>query len=212
MLFRRELKAVTIDAFGTLVELDEPVGRLRAALAELGVQRSRDDVERAFAAEVAYYLPRAWLGRDELSLAELRQQCVEVFLGELGTELDAESFVRPFADSIVMSPIAGTGQALERLRAAGLRLACVSNWDYLLPEQIGSAGLAGQLEAIVSSAEAGAAKPDPAVFHIALERLGVEPREALHIGDQEVDEEGALAAGMRFEPTPLVTLPERLGL
>ena len=59
--------------------------------------------------------------------------------------------------------------------------------------------------AIVTSAEAGAAKPDPAVFRLALERLRVEPARALHVGDEDEDEEGAAAAGMRFAPAPLAT-------
>jgi putative hydrolase of the HAD superfamily len=72
--------------------------------------------------------------------------------------------------------------------------------------------LAGHLTEIVSSAEAGAAKPDPAAFLVALERLGVPPERALHVGDGDTDRDGAAAAGLAFEPAPLATLPERLGL
>ena len=48
--------AVTIDAFGTLVELENPVGRLQAALAKRGLERDAKSVAAAFASEVDYYL------------------------------------------------------------------------------------------------------------------------------------------------------------
>ena len=56
---------------------------------------------------------------------------------------------------------------------------------------------------VVTSAEAGAPKPDPAIFRLALTRLGVSPERALHVGDSPADEEGAHAAGMQFRPAPL---------
>ena len=55
----------------------------------------------------------------------------------------------------------------------------------------------------MTSAEAGAPKPDPAIFRLALARLEVEPARALHVGDSHADAEGARAAGMRFRPAPL---------
>ena len=45
----------------------------------------------------------------------------------------------------------------------------------------------------MTSAEAGAAKPDPTAFRLALERLGIEAGRALHVGDEDEDEEGAAA-------------------
>ena len=53
-----DLDAVTVDANGTAVDLDDPTDRLQASLAERGVERDRDVVAAAFKAEVAYYLPR----------------------------------------------------------------------------------------------------------------------------------------------------------
>jgi putative hydrolase of the HAD superfamily len=88
---------------------------------------------------------------------------------------------------------------IARLRALGLPLAVVSNWDETLPERLE----AFDVDVVVSSAEAGASKPDPAVFRLALERLGVRPERALHVGDSPADQEGARAAGMRFAPAPL---------
>jgi HAD superfamily hydrolase (TIGR01509 family) len=207
-----DLDAVTVDANGTAVELDDPTDRLRGALAARGVERERDVVAAAFRAEVAYYLPRTLEGSDEASLADLLRRCTAVFLEHAGAGLEPESFAQAFADSIRFRPMPGAVEALERLRSAGLALACVSNWDATLASQLDRAGLGGCFATVVSSAEAGAAKPDPRVFAVALERLGVEPERALHIGDTEADENGAGAAGLAFEPVPLATLPGRLGL
>ena len=207
-----DLDAVTVDANGTAVELDDPTDRLQAALAERGVERERGVVAAAFRAEVAYYLPRTLEGSDEAGLADLLRRCTRVFLEHAGAGLEPESFAQAFGDSIRFRPIPGAVEALERLQTAGLALACVSNWDASLADQLGRAGVGHYFTTVVSSAEAGAAKPDPAAFAVALERLGVEPGRALHIGDTEADSDGAAAAGLAFEPVPLATLPERLGL
>ena len=206
------LDAVTVDAAGTAVVLVDPVGRLRERLAGRGVARDAETVRAAFAAEVAYYVPRSVEGRDEASLAGLRRDAVTVFLEHLGAGIKPESFVDDFVGSIEFRPAAGAVEALEALRSAGLELACVANWDTSLEPHLRRAGVGGYFSAIVSSAEAGAAKPDPAPFLVALKRIGVLPARALHIGDGDVDREGARAAGLAFEPVPLATLPERLGL
>ena len=206
------LDAVTVDAAGTAVELVPPFERLQASLAERGVVRGLGDVRVAFAAEVAYYVPRSQEGRTETSLAALRREAVGVFLDHLAAGLEPDSFVGAFIGAIEFRPAEGAVAALRALRAAGLELACVANWDVSLEPHLRRAGVASYFTTIVSSAEAGAAKPDPAPFLLALERVGVRPARALHIGDDGVDVEGARAAGLAFEPVPLATLPERLGL
>jgi HAD superfamily hydrolase (TIGR01509 family) len=196
-----DIDAVTIDAYGTLVELVDPVPALQAALVERGVHRDPDQVRAGFHAEVAYYRPRSIEGRDAESLAELRRDCVEVFLREAGAGVDPAEFTQPFVDSLVFRPVPGALAAIERLAALGLALAVVSNWDVGLHEKLGA--LASRFTTVVTSAEAGAAKPDPAVFLVALERLGVPAGRALHIGDEPGDEDGARAAGMHFRWAPL---------
>jgi FMN phosphatase YigB (HAD superfamily) len=93
------VEAVTIDAYGTLVELDEPVALLRDALRRHGVERSEHQVARAFDTEVAYYIPHAHEGRDGVSLARLRRDCAAVFLEAAGADLDPDAFVPDFVAS-----------------------------------------------------------------------------------------------------------------
>ena len=88
--------------------------------------------------------------------------------------------------------------ALRRLRAAGLRLVVVSNWDASLHERLAETGLAGLVDGAIASAEAGSAKPDPAIFARALALARVPAEAAWHVGDSvEADVEGARAAGLR---------------
>jgi putative hydrolase of the HAD superfamily len=207
-----ELDAVTIDAFGTLVVLEDPTERLRAALAARGIERESDVVRAAFRAEAAHYRPRSLLGRDAATLAALREECVRVFLDAARADLDAPAFVPTFLDAIVFRLAEGAAPALIALRSAGLSLACVANWDTGLHEHLERLAVADRFHVVLSSAEAGVEKPDPAIFHAALARLGVAAGRALHIGDEEVDERGARAAGLAFAAVPLATLPSRLGL
>lgn len=207
-----DLDAVTVDAFGTLLVLEDPAERLRAALADRGVERGLDEIRAGFRAEAAYYRPRSRRGRNGESLEALRRECVRIFLGHVGADLDPAGFVPAFMDAIVFRLADGAEGALGELRAAGLSLACVANWDVSLLGHLRRLGVADRFQTILTSAEASAEKPDPRIFLAVLERLSVPPGRALHIGDEEADRAGALAAGLAFEPVPLATLPERLGL
>ena len=93
--------------------------------------------------------------------------------------------------------------ALERMRAVGLRLVVVSNWDVSLHDRLAETGIAERVHGVIASAELGAAKPAPAIFAHALAMAGVPAQEALHVGDSpDEDVEGARAAGI--EPVLLV--------
>lgn len=198
-----ELDAVTFDANGTLVRLADPVPELARLLRERGAERTDEQVEAAFVAEAAYYTSRAHEGRDAKTLARLRSDCAGVFLQALNADLPPEKFAPEYVAALRFELMPGVLEALGALQARGLALAVVSNWDCALPEHLTSLGLGGTFAAVVTSAETGATKPDPAIFRVALERIGVEAARALHVGDQPYDEEGARAAGMSFAPAPL---------
>ena len=74
----------------------------------------------------------------------------------------------------------------------------VSNWDSRLRRISDGMGLTALVDFLVISAEAGVRKPDPGIFHLACEKAGVRPEEALHVGDlAEEDVVGAQRAGVR---------------
>jgi HAD superfamily hydrolase (TIGR01509 family) len=107
--------------------------------------------------------------------------------------------VEQYIDAIRFEHVPGAVESLQRLRALGLSLAVVGNWDFSLHQRLGETGLTGFFATVVHAAR----KPDPAGLLLALERLGVRADRALHVGDEEADAEAASAAGMLFAPTPL---------
>jgi putative hydrolase of the HAD superfamily len=189
------LDAVTIDAYGTLLELRDPV----SSFARVVPGFERDAIDRAFRAEVEYYTVHSVEARDEARLAALRRACADVFNAELGSSLNPEEFM----SALDFTWIDGAAEAVQRLRAHGLAVAVVSNWDISLHERLAPLGIP-----VTTSAELGVPKPDPAIFRLALERLGVSSERTLHVGDSDADEEGARAAGIAFTPAPVAALLE----
>jgi putative hydrolase of the HAD superfamily len=205
-----DVEAVTIDAYGTLVTLVDPVPALRAALAARGVERTDDEVRRAFQVEVAYYVPRSHEGRDEVTLALLRRDCAAVFLGAAEAPLDVDDFTDAFVDALTFELLPGAAGACRTLKAAGLQLAVVSNWDLGLHEHLRRLGVGELVDLVLTSAEAGAPKPAPEMFRLAVERLGAAAERTVHVGDSDADANGARAAGLRFEPAPLDEAARRI--
>lgn len=118
----------------------------------------------------------------------------------------------------VRQPVAGAARLLELVRARA-RVAIVSN--NLLEEQqdkLRACALEAHVDVLVVSEEAGVSKPDPAIFEIALARLGCAPADAVMIGDSwAADIIGALAVGLRAiwfnphgktPPDPAAAVPE----
>jgi putative hydrolase of the HAD superfamily len=96
-------------------------------------------------------------------------------------------------------PNEGAREALDAVGALGLRRAVVSNSDGRAAQHLRHSGVHDGLEFVVDSHLERVEKPDPRIFRIALDRLGVAPQRALYVGDiRSVDELGARAAGMRF--------------
>jgi len=86
---------------------------------------------------------------------------------------------------------------LEALRAQGVRLGVVSNWDSRLPAVLERLELAPYFDAVTVSSVVGVEKPDPRIFHRALRELGATVDSTFHVGDlPETDLEGARAAGL----------------
>jgi putative hydrolase of the HAD superfamily len=185
----RQTRAVFLDALGTLVELDPPWTHLAVALGIAPDNR----LESAFRAEMSYYRSHSHEGRDEASLAALRERCATVLSRELGRQVPVETMMA----SIRFRAFPDAQPALIELRRRDLRLVCVSNWDCSLPSVLERCGLGAALDGVVDSAEAGARKPDPAIFAPALGLAGCRSAEALHVGDTpEEDVAAARAAGI----------------
>jgi putative hydrolase of the HAD superfamily len=192
------VQAVLLDAFGTLLELDDPARRLGALLAADGHPHPAERVGSALAAEIAYYRRNLQRGRDAASLASLRLECAAVLAEGLGDDVPPPRRLAQLLVECLRFTLAPDAlPALDALGRTGVRLAVVSNWDCSLPEVLAGLGVAGRFAAICTSAAVGAAKPDPAIFLHALGILGVAPERALHCGDSpDADCAGARSAGL----------------
>lgn len=93
---------------------------------------------------------------------------------------------------------AGVRESLVRLREVGLKLAVVSNSEGTIEQMLIEVGLRELLDAVVDSTVVGATKPDPRIFQIALDRLGVSATDTIMVGDSpSADIVGAQAVGIR---------------
>jgi len=193
------VSAVLFDVFGTLVHLEAPGPALREELlARTGTDVGEERAAQAFVAEISCYLEHHLEGSDEARLDDLRTRCARQIQDSLAEyELELGAVREAMLAALRFRAFPDVEPALAGLRDRGLTLVAASNWDVSLPQGLERAGLAGYFEGAVSSAVAGAAKPDPAVFRQALAIAGCRPAEAFHVGDSPSgDVEGARAAGI----------------
>lgn len=89
-------------------------------------------------------------------------------------------------------------QVLEQLKSQGYQLAIVSNGGHdTRLNTIRGLGIADYFEEIISSGLVGFSKPQPEIFQITAQRLGVLPEHCLYIGDHPINDiQGAKNAGM----------------
>ena len=200
------VRAVTLDAAGTLIAVAEPVGVTYARVAgRHGIDVAPTRIAAAFAQALRSAPPLAFPGAVGPALARLERAW---WRGIVGAALGVDAGVRSldgcfdelfahYATPAAWRVLPGVPHALDRLRAGGLGLAVVSNFDGRLPALLRGLDLAARLDTIVHSSAAGHAKPDPGIFRTALRCLHVAAAEALHVGDDEAaDVAGARAAGL----------------
>lgn len=197
----REIEAVLVDAGGVLV--DPNWATVAEILARHGVEVSAEQLTAADPVakrelDDAEVIRRTTdLARRERWLARMLRHARVTFDAdavEAATdELEAMHRERGIWEVVP----AGAPKALDRLRAAGLRLSLASNSEPLLRGKLGELGLAHRFDHLAISGEVGIEKPDPRFFLGALEAIGVEPERAVHVGDlYEVDVLGARSAGL----------------
>ena len=89
-------------------------------------------------------------------------------------------------------------ETLSRVRDAGLKIGLISDCSHPLPEVWPDTPFARLIDVPVFSCEVGVRKPDPRIYHVACNRLGIPPEHCLYVGDGGSQElTGASRVGMR---------------
>lgn len=100
-------------------------------------------------------------------------------------------------DPLAWRPYMSTGVTLSSLHRMGVPVAIVSNTGWDVRTVFAAHHMLQLVTAFVLSYEAGAVKPSPVIFHAACAALGVQPADALMVGDDPVADAGAVRAGLR---------------
>ena len=178
------IQAIILDFGGVLVRLEDPRGQ-REWEARLGLEPGAF-FDLVFGSEIS---ARAMVG--EISEAELWQHLAD----RLGLEVaDLQNLQRDF----------WSGERLNvelvrfiRTLRPHYKTAILSNAWSDAREALLHFGLDCEVDTLIISAEEGLAKPDPRIYTLAAERLGVQPEQAVFLDDLIENVEGARAVGMR---------------
>jgi putative hydrolase of the HAD superfamily len=201
------VKAVLFDAVETLIRPWPSVGSVYArAAAGLGLRCPARALEGAFRPAYQELFPERFFGRSALQTSEPRERrwwarVVARTFERAGCGAPGHAVVAAclaaFARGGAWRPVAGAVETLRTLKARGLKIALVSNYDGRLHRVVAELGLSPFFAAVSVSSEVGWAKPSPRIYAAALGALGVGPGEALMVGDRpREDAAGATAAGL----------------
>lgn len=190
------IKALTLDMGWTLAYPSPGLWETFSEIcAEAGVSRTPEACEAAAGdlaiaaqreAVARFDGSRAYSDSDEKFRAGFRALSQQVFMTAGIDDADGALFRRFFAffnDFERWRIYPDVGPFLGSAREAGLRVGLISNAGTGLREHIRALGLERYLDVWTISAAEGIRKPDRRIYEMTLERLGVGPEEALHVGD-----------------------------
>ncbi len=188
----RGARAAVFDAYGTLFDVASAAERARETLGA----RWQPLAELWRAKQLQYTWLRSLMGR-HADFWHVTGEALDFAMESLGVaDADLRDRLMSLYERLGAYPDARP--ALERLRAAGVRLAILSNGaPRMLAAAAESAGLAPLLEAVISIEDVGVYKPSPAAYRLAPDRLGLWPSEIAFVSSNGWDACGAKAAGLR---------------
>ncbi len=202
----RNVRAVFLDAGDTLLKADPPVEHVyRESFARHGIHASEEDVLRAVHATWRDVDAARERGEERWGGPEGEAGFWRRFVGAVFTRVGGGELPEPLLAGLVAhfrvqkhwALYPETLPVLAALRAEGLRLVVVSNWDSTLPSLLTRLHLADAVDEIVVSALVGSSKPARAIFDEAVRRAGVARADVLHVGDSLTDDyHGARDAGL----------------
>ncbi|HEV7652543.1 MAG TPA: HAD family hydrolase [Actinophytocola sp.] len=189
------IRAVCLDIDDTLIDF---TATARRALCDL---IGRDDMWSRWQRTTDEHVAMVVAG--ELSYEQMHRERTKAFFADLGALLDDELVAdlerrRCTRLSAAWRLYDDTLPCLDWLRAAGVRLAAVTNASGSHQRtKLDTLGIGRFFDTVVIAGELGAAKPNPVIFHTACDRLGVPVEAAVHVGDLlDADAIGARDAGL----------------
>ncbi|MEU7148014.1 HAD-IA family hydrolase [Streptomyces sp. NPDC045456] len=217
------IKGVLFDFSGTLLRIESPESWLRAVLHETGTDVAEEEVAR-LAAELsrAGALPGGsspdHMPSELAALWEVRDRSAdrhrELYTGlarqvPLPDDALYDALYERHMTPAAWAPYPDAAEVLSELRRRGIRTGVVSNIGWDLRPVLRAHGLDRFVDSYVLSYEHGIQKPDPRLFEIACEELGLPPTEVLMVGDDRTADGGATALGCTYLPVDHVPPPER---
>jgi HAD superfamily hydrolase (TIGR01509 family) len=213
------VRGVLLDFSGTLFRLEINEGWQPAAGIDPMDVEQQEQILRAMTAPVepSFELPaelRAdWARRDIEPDVHRRVNIAVLQAAGIANAEIAEAFYDRLIDPSSWQPYPDTRAALERLRAARIPVAIVSNIAWDIRRVFDRFGITDLVDEFVLSYLEGVVKPDQKIFQTACERLDVRPEDALMIGDSAEADGAAASIGARFalvEPLPTAERPDAL--
>ena len=200
------IKAIFFDFYNTLVRFWPPLDQIQqASCYEFGFQIDPEAIGFGYAVADLFFnreneiKPLATRTEDERLDFFARYEQILLDNAGLSVTTDLARQIWQIAISVPKDfiPFDDTVTALQQLKGQGYRIGVISNLRRDMDELCRNLGMAPYLDFCLTSAEVGVEKPDPAIFVAALERAGVNPLEAVHVGDQpRSDLVGARGAGL----------------
>ncbi len=213
MVLSSNIRAVTFDVGGTLLEPWPSVGHVYAEMA------ARHGYPGIPAEELTRRFRVAWRGlKDFRHTREQWAALVDATFVGLVPEPPSQTFFPPLYDRFT-EPSAwhvfdDVRPALKELGRRGLKLGIISNWDDRLRPLLRGLNLYDLFDVIVVSCEVSEPKPAAVIFQTAARELRQKPETILHVGDHpRQDVAGAKAAGLEailLERSAKGSRPDRL--
>jgi 2-haloacid dehalogenase len=200
------VKACVFDAYGTLFDVHSAVGRF---LSRLGAKA--DAVSTTWRVkQLEYTWLRSLMGR-HADFWQVTGEALDYALSSCGVgDQDLRQGLMEAYLQLDCFPEAP--EILSRLKTAEVPLAILSNGSpKMLTAAVKAAGLEGLLDGVFSVEEVGVFKPDPRVYRLAVDRLGLEAGQILFLSSNSWDVAGAASFGLRVAwVNRLGQVPERL--
>jgi REG-2-like HAD superfamily hydrolase len=200
-------KVVTFDCASTLVDVRWTPGRFAVDCARAVGFEVNDEDRRIYERSLRTRWPEYEAvnqTRDPAVGDAFWLRLTEDWLSEIGRSIELAVPMCEAAPSILYGEGSDVFELYEdvlptlaALDDMGIRIGVISNWDYSLHRVLRSLDVHHRFEQVVASLEEGVEKPDARLFQLTLQRFEVSAGEAVHVGDNPLDDlEGAQGVGM----------------